>query len=264
MAARNRSNHRFGVVYKVRLLFLFAMVIIASWYANQEYNNPFAPRPRIKIAGTKEYVYIRCYQELRKSEKEILLFLQPLSTAGFSNSSSNMPHGVDNLVTPVAGENIFAFFVPPPKNWTILRTRQEKSSLLQLPVPWPEPVYSNSITEQTMATIQRIYPFSDTIPGISLTYDAIRILYLNDISAFSEKNSESLVKEKFDIIILNTTDRESILAIRRNLRPKYLIIAPITGKAAQESLSNVLYHHRTDFNFSILKDSKNRIQVEIK
>ncbi len=113
-------------------------------------------------------------------------------------------------------------------------------------------------------TLQRIYPFNDTIPGTYLTYDDVRILFLSDISVASDSGSESLVKEKFDLAILNTTDIESILSIRKILRPKYLIIATEIKNKAIDSLSNILNPHGTDFNFTVFKDSKNRVQVENK
>lgn len=163
-------------------------------------------------------------------------------------------------------KNRYGYLKKPPLTWTILDTLLKNDALPELPETWPAPLYSDNISGIKKITLRLIYPFTDTIPTIHVTYNKIDLLVINDSPALLDSDKEAIYKEKFDIVIINnTTDSQPILKIREVLRPQYMIVFPPSqNKDSIQSVPNIISPKSNNFVYTIFIGSKKRLHIQEK
>ena len=112
-------------------------------------------------------------------------------------------------------------------------------------------------------TVNYVHPFDDSLKAIRLEYNEIKILLFNNCQMRVDITKKSFLKEKFDVVIINTTSEMPILKLREILRPRYMIVLP-TVKTYEDiqSVPNITKPKSSDFNYKIVKDSKKRLHIK--
>lgn len=151
----------------------------------------------------------------------------------------------------------------------VLQSTPFSDSLPDLPEKWPNPTFSDNISGIDALTVGLVYPFSDSLPAIHLSYEKINLLIItNSLSnvLISEIKKPVLFKEKFDIIITTVADSRQILAIRDILRPQYFINAdtPIHPDDTISSLPNILYPESAVFSYTIFRNIRKKLRIQEK
>ena len=262
------SRHRkkyFGGSYYTRIIFLLFLIITLTWYAKQGYNNPFASRLHFQLVGSGGNTYLHCFRKVKKKKTDSFLLLLPNFNSHSQKSSPiNFPE-TGTLITTETRKDIYSNFKTPPAHWVILDTSLSNDTLPELPQTWPKPAFTNTIAGIKDISVNLVYPFDDTQKAVSLEYNKIKSILINNNQLLLDTTKESFFKEKFDIAIINTPSELSILKIREILRPRYLIVLPsVNTDEERQSFSNIIKPETDDFFYEIFKDSKKRLFVKIK
>lgn len=176
---------------------------------------------------------------------------------------SNLFPETKTFITTDIRNDIYSSFTTPPSNFVILDTSLAKDTLNGLPDNWPKPLFSRDMAGSKDITIQYLYPFDDSLKAIYLEYNEIKILVFNGSTITIDTTKESFFKEKFDVVIINTTSELPILKLRKILRPRYMILIPgVKTHEDIQSISNIIKPTSTDFNYNFVKDSKKRLHVK--
>jgi len=252
-----------GTGHWIRVLFFFFLIIVITWYARQGYNNPFAFRPQVNLIRSKDYIYIRCFKKLKKRETDsFLLLLSNFTIKNQIKPSDTFPETV-TFITPDVRNDIYNSFAAPPSNFIILDTSLANDTIHGLPDEWPRPSFTNDMAGIKDIALHYLYPFDDSLKAIYLEYNDIKVLLFNDTQMTVDTIKESFLKEKIDVVIINTTSEIPVLKLRELLRPRYLIVLPAvkTGEDIR-SISNIIRPQSSDFCYKIVKDSKKRLFIK--
>ena len=239
------------------------ITIIITWYSKQKYNNPFTPCSNIQIGGSDGQVYIRCFNKIKHSEENVLLFLLPDYLLIKSNAASLDLSEIPTLVTMDMQENIYRRLKTPPSSWIILNDSLTNDDLPAVPQQWPTPSFSGSISDTEKIKIYYMYPFSDTVPSIHFTYNNIDIIIISEFKELTDSNRESIFKEKYDVVIIHSVDNMPVMKIRELLRPHYLVIThPIHKSNSMQTTTNIIQPDSSSFSYTLSKDKKNKMYIK--
>ena len=208
---------------------------------------------------------MRCFKKLRKKETGSFLFLLSNFTSNNqTNPAVNFPETA-TFITPDVRNDIYSCFNTPPSNFIILDASLADDAVKGLPEGWPKPSFTNDMAGIKDMTIHYIHPFDDSLQAIYLEYNEIKILLFNNGLMIVDTTKQSFFKEKFDIVIINTTSELPILKLREILRPRYIIVLPeVKTNEDIQSISNIIRPKSSDFIYRIVKDGKKRLHIKEK
>jgi hypothetical protein len=239
------------------------MTIALTWYAKQESNNPFAPRPVITVTGSPERIVVQCFMKSRKKNTNNLCVYIPKYTGYNDARQTQEVPGIDNLITLECVKNIGDIITKPPRTWTLITSPPDTGDPCAIPPAWPQPLYTQSYTDKQDVTVQNARIFQDTIPALAIYYHRIRILLILTLPVFIDTATIAAYKEKFDLLLIQTTDNKQTLLLRNALRPQYTIMLnPGILDSALAVMKNILVPKQADFEFTIRKNAKKQLVVK--
>ncbi len=248
---------------------MLIITALVTWYAKQQYNNPFAPRPCIEISGRgNKAIYIHCFTKIGDKKQTILVFLLPIPGTHSKNDLPVTIPQTEMLVTINKPENISEYIKVPPAYWCILKEKSlngSEDTTVLLPEKWPTPAYTNNITVMKRLTVGYVYPFSDTIPTIHLSYSGIEIMFLTNtkfLNSEPDTNKLKLFREKFDIVITPLFTEQALTELRKIIRPQYFINFVTRGKKKKPALSNVIQANTKSYSLFIKRDIYGKIHMK--
>ncbi len=248
-----------GPRYWIRLLFLFVITIIITWYANQSTNNPFLKNRFIQIISIEGNRALSFVQKGKDQTKHNTLFVLPSATYSQPSEPKAFFPWSPTLFTPQKHQQ--PALTSAPKLWFVYSLIDTIKNVPQIE-SWPIPKSNFETYNESNLSIRIVHPFNNNQRALCFTYAKSQTLYLPKFQDTLPEIISSPFKEAFDLVIMESSSQKEVTWVRRLLRPLSLIVwNDDPEQLSLEPLPNVFVIKQVDGIFTIVKDRKGRIHI---